>query len=58
LKLAPFALAWGDEVYAKIIATNIYGDSLVSDPGNNAIILTVPDAPVSLANNAVITSGS
>jgi hypothetical protein len=30
----------------------------VSPSGNGAIILKVPDAPVSLANNAAITSSS
>jgi hypothetical protein len=35
-------------VFAKVVAYNIYGDSETSDPGSEAIILTIPDAPVSL----------
>lgn len=32
-----------------MIAYNLYGDSLISEPGFEAIILTIPDAPVNLA---------
>ena len=46
----PFSLPWGSSIYANIIATNSYGDSIVSDAGNGAIILTIPDAPTSLAD--------
>jgi len=28
LRASPFSLAWGTSVYAKVIATNIYGNSL------------------------------
>jgi len=44
----PYSLPWGSEVFAKVIAYNDYGDSLVSEPGSGAIILTVPDKPVDL----------
>jgi hypothetical protein len=54
----PFGLAWGSSISAQVIATNIKGSSPVSPSGNGAIILKVPDAPVSLANNAAITSSS
>jgi len=54
----PFALAWGSDVYAKIIATNIYGDSLMSEAGNGARILTVPDSPVSFADVPSITNAN
>jgi hypothetical protein len=53
LNQAPFNLAWGAQVYAQIIAYNIYGNSTVSSPGSGAIILTSPAAPVNLAENVV-----
>jgi hypothetical protein len=45
----PYSLEWGTSVYAKVIATNSYGNSLESSEGNGAIITTTPDAPVNLA---------
>lgn len=48
LKSAAFDLPWGAEIWCKVIAINLYGQSLVSDAGNGAIILTFPDAPVDL----------
>jgi hypothetical protein len=42
-------LPWGSNIYAKVLATNIYGDSELSDEGHEAIILTIPDAPINLA---------
>ena len=48
LRSAPFYLEWGVSVYAKVIATNIVGDSLASSAGNGAVILTVPDSPINL----------
>lgn len=58
LKNAPFNLPWGSSIYAKVTAVNVYGNSLESVEGNGAKILTVPDAPVNLANNAALTSKS
>jgi len=49
LLLSPFSLDWGYNIYARIIGYNIYGNSALSDPGFDAIILTNPDPPVSLA---------
>lgn len=46
--MTPYSLPWGSNVYAKVTAYNIYGDSLVSEAGYEAIILTIPDAPVNL----------
>jgi hypothetical protein len=48
LRAAPFTLAWGDHVYAKVFATNIYGNSDFSLPGNGAMITTNPDRPINL----------
>lgn len=47
-KTEPFNLEWGASVFAKVIATNIKGDSVVSDEGNGAIIIYSPDAPTNL----------
>jgi hypothetical protein len=48
LRNTPFSLAWGTDVYAKVVATNAYGDSLSSLEGNGAMITTTPDAPINL----------
>jgi len=49
LLASPFSLAWGSNIYAKVVAYNSYGESEISEAGNEAIILTIPDAPVMLA---------
>ena len=48
LKNPPFSLPWGSSVFVKVVAFNIYGDSLTSDVGNGAVIITYADPPVSL----------
>ena len=48
MKSAPFLLPWGTKVYAKVIATNKYGNSLISEPGFEANLVTNPDPPVNL----------
>jgi hypothetical protein len=48
LNTTPFNLAWGDSVYARVTAANIYGTSLVSNEGNGGIIIRIPDAPQSI----------
>ena len=45
---APFSLNWGSSVFATIQTINIVGNSDVSEPGNGAILITNPDAPVNL----------
>lgn len=47
--MTPYNLPWGSHVYAKVIAYNIYGDSMTSEAGFEAIILTVPNAPKDLS---------
>jgi len=49
LRSSPYSLEWGASVFAKVFATNNYGNSLVSDQGNGAIITTTPDHPINLA---------
>jgi len=46
---APYSLAWGSPVYAKVMATNVYGDSEISLEGNGGTIITEPDQPINLA---------
>ena len=41
----------GDSIYAKVSATNFYGESALSTEGNGATYTTVPDAPVSIAED-------
>jgi len=47
VRAAPFNLPWGSHVFANVVATNLYGNSL-SGNGNGAVILTNPDAPKNL----------
>ena len=49
LRAEPFNLDWGTSVFAKVIASNIYGDSLASPEGNGAVITTTPDVPTNIA---------
>jgi hypothetical protein len=44
-----YNLPWGSSVWAKVVAYNLYGNSVVSPAGNGAVILTLPDAPTTLA---------
>jgi hypothetical protein len=41
-----------DDVFVKVIATNVYGDSPYSDVGSGALIWVVPEAPINLLNDA------
>jgi hypothetical protein len=56
--MAPYSLAKGDSVWVKIVSVNTYGTSLLSEAGNNAVILLVPDAPQNLQNVAAITDAN
>jgi hypothetical protein len=58
LRASPFSLEWGSSVYAKVVAINSYGNSLVSNEGNGAIITTTPDAPINLTENTLIRTKS
>lgn len=51
LRGSPFNLPWGSSVYSTVIATNIYGDSVVSSAGNGGVIMTYPDAPLNVVEN-------
>ena len=45
-------------MFAKILAYNKYGDSIESEPGNGAIIITFADAPTDLAEVAMLRTHS
>jgi hypothetical protein len=49
LRATPFNLNWGANVFAKVVAFNVFGNSAISDSGSQAIILTNPSAPQVLA---------
>jgi hypothetical protein len=49
---------WGASVYAKVMASNIKGNSAISLAGNGANILRIPDAPQNLANVPSLTTGT
>jgi hypothetical protein len=55
LIVEPYSLVLNEEIWAKIIATNFYGDSPYSVPGNTGLTKLIPDAPVNLQNNVPIT---
>jgi len=56
LRESPYNIGWGSSIHAIITATNFYGTSVVSDDGNGAIILTVPDPPINLVNVPTLTA--
>jgi hypothetical protein len=58
VRAAPFSQPWGASIYAKVIATNIYGDSTTSSTGNGAVILTSPDAPINVGYNSALCSST
>ena len=55
---APYHHPWGSHIYARVIATNIKGNSIISPKGNDGIILTLPDAPTDLANVPEVTTSA
>lgn len=58
LRAGAFKLPWGASVHAKIVAYNYYGSSVASAVGNGAVILTLPDAPVSLLETVASRTAS
>jgi hypothetical protein len=55
LIITPYWLPWGSQIYATVAAINVVGSSAQSAAGDGAIILTIPDAPLNLANMPQIT---
>jgi hypothetical protein len=59
LQSNPFNLVWGTMIKAKVMATNVFGSSLLDSPsGGDAVITTNPDAPVKLAIDYAITTNA
>jgi hypothetical protein len=58
LAAEPFNLMLGYKIYVRVIATNAYGDSGLSEAGTSDGMEFVPDAPITLQNNPAITSDS
>jgi hypothetical protein len=51
LIVEPYSLVLNEEIWAKVIAYNVYGDSPYSEPGNDGLTKLIPDAPVNLEND-------
>ena len=49
---------WGSSIYAKVLAQNIYGNSIFSPVGNGALILTNPDSPTALTENVLLRTAT
>jgi hypothetical protein len=58
LIVPPYSLTLNEEIWAKIIAENFYGDSVISLPGNNGLIKLIPDAPINIYNDPTVTDAS
>jgi hypothetical protein len=56
LRSAPYNLVQGDSIYAKLISINTYGESIMSEAGNGAVIQLVPEPPINLLNDPTTTS--
>jgi len=52
----PFNLVIGDHIYVKVIAVNAFGESINSNVGDGAEVLSVPDAPVNVINVIEVTN--
>lgn len=55
---SPFDHPWGASIQVKVAAINVVGSSEYSAVGNGAVILTIPDAPLSLADDVLVTTKS
>lgn len=51
-----YGYQWGQQVHSKIIAYNIYGDSVESDLSNPTTLMTNPNEPVSFIENTNLRS--
>jgi hypothetical protein len=56
LIVPPWALVMNEEVWVKIIAINVYGESEESEPGNDGLVKLIPDAPVNLLDDRTVTN--
>ncbi len=51
-----YGLTWGNKIYAKVVAYNIYGYSEDSPISNPTVLITNPDAPINLKENTLARS--
>jgi hypothetical protein len=58
MRASPYSLPWGSSIKVRVSAKNIVGSSPFSSTGNGAIILTFPDAPLSLMKVTASTAGT
>lgn len=58
LIVAPYSLVLNEEIFAKIMAENVYGYSPESAPGNGGLVKLIPDAPINLANDPAVTDAT
>ena len=58
LKAEPFLIEWAGSVYAKVQASNNYGASMESTPGNGAVLETYPNPPVNLQEDVSLRTSS
>jgi hypothetical protein len=58
LLASPYNLVYNDSIYAQLLASNLFGDSTVSNSGNGALVVVVPDAPITLTKNTALSSES
>jgi len=58
MRAGPYSLPWGSSIKVRVLASNIIGASPFSVTGNGAIILTFPDAPLSLMKVTASTAGT
>lgn len=56
LQAAPFNLAYGTGVLVKVIAFNSVGDGPSSAVGGDAVSAVVPNAPIDLTRNELLTT--
>lgn len=58
LQAAPFSLTELESISLKVISINALGESDLSQAGNGAVIWNQPDAPINLANDALLTDAT
>ena len=58
LNASPYNLPWGTDVYAKVLASNIYGSSPLSVSGHGGIMVRIPDSPINLSENTSLRNAT
>lgn len=58
LTSSPYNLLTGYSIVIQVVAINAYGNSSISIAGSGGLIQVVPDAPINVVNNVLITTNS